>query len=318
MARKPRIHYPGALYHVMLRGNGGADIFFGHVDRRHFLGLVEQGVVRYKHRIHAFCLMANHVHFALQVGEVALSKIIQNLSFRYTGWINKGRGRVGHLFQGRYKAILVDQESYLLELTRYIHLNPVRVGIVKDPAVYRWSGHRYYVGKEKVAWLTTDWVLSQFSKEAGRARAQYSEFVAEGIGEGRREEFHKGNHEGQLLGDDNFVSGVLERAEIKIGRPPSLGSIIAEVCQEVGVSEGKLRVAGRGSQAAQARWMVGLLAMDHNSATLTEVARYFGRDVTTISNGVRQLQERSNENKQFRQRIARLGERLIQIKTSKA
>ena len=318
MARHPRIHYPGALYHVMLRGNGGADIFFEDGDRRHFLWLVKQGVVRYRHRIHAFCLMANHVHFALQVGEVVLSKIVQNLSFRYTGWINKGRGRVGHLFQGRYRAILVDRDSYLLELTRYIHLNPVRVGIVKDPATYRWSGHRYYIGKEKVPWLTTDWVLSQFGKEAGRARARYSEFVVEGIGEGRREEFHKGDHEGQLLGDDNFVSRVLERAEIKIGRPPSLGAIVAEVCREVGVSEGKLRVPGRGSQAAQARWMVGLLAMDHNSASLTEVARYFGRDVSSISNGVRQLRERSNEDKHFRQRITRLGARLIQIKTSKA
>ena len=89
MARKPRIHYPGALYHVMLRGNGGEDIFFEDGDRRHFLGLVEEGVVRYRHRIHAFCLMANHVHFAVQVGDVALSKITQNLSFRYTGWINK-------------------------------------------------------------------------------------------------------------------------------------------------------------------------------------------------------------------------------------
>ena len=132
------------------------------------------------------------------------------------------------------------------------------------------------------------------------------------------EEFHKGDHEGQLLGDDNFVSRVLGRAEIKIGQPPSLGSIIAEVCREVGVSEGRLRVPGRDSQAAQARWMVGFLAMDHNSASLTEVARYFRRDVSSISNGVRQLRERTNEDKQFWQRVTRLGERLIQIKMSKA
>lgn len=93
MARKPRIHCPGALYHVMLRGNGGEDIFFEDANRRHFLRLVEDGVARFRHQIHAFCLMANHVHFAFQVGEVLLSKIMQNLSFRYTGWINKGSGR---------------------------------------------------------------------------------------------------------------------------------------------------------------------------------------------------------------------------------
>ena len=92
MARKPRIHYPGALYHVMLLGNGGADIFFEDTDRRHFLGLVEEGMVRYRHRIHAFCLMGNHVHLALQVGEVALSKVAQNLSFRYTRWVKDENG----------------------------------------------------------------------------------------------------------------------------------------------------------------------------------------------------------------------------------
>ncbi len=318
MARKPRIHYPGALYHVMLRGNGGFDIFFENSDRQHFLELVEEGVLRYRHRIHAFCLMANHVHFALQVGEVALPRIIQNLSFRYTGWINKLRGRVGHLFQGRYKAILVDRDSYLLELTRYIHLNPVRVGIVKNPAAYRWSGHRYYIGKGKVPWLTTDWVLSQFGREAVRARARYSQFVEEGIGEGRREEFHKGDYKGQLLGDDNFVSRVLELAEMKIGRQPTLGTIVAEVCREAGLSEEKLRVPGKNSQAAQARWMVGLLAMDHNRVTLTDVARYFGRDVTSISNGVRHLRERSGNDKNLRQRVKRLGEHLTHITTSQA
>ena len=306
MARKPRIHYPGALYHVMLRGNGGADIFFENADRRHFLGLVEEGVRRYRHRIHAFCLMANHVHFAVQVGEVALPRIMQNLSFRYTGWINKSRGRVGHLFQGRYKAILADRDSYLLELTRYIHLNPVRIGIVKKPAAYRWSGHRYYLGKGKLPWLTTDWVLSQFAKEARTARARYSQFVAEGIGEGRREEFHKGDSKGQMLGDDNFVARVLELAEMKAGRPPSLGAIVREVCREAGVSEDNLRAPGKSSHAARARWMVGLLAMEHNSATLTDVAGYFGRDVTSISNGVRLLRDGSKEDRILRQRVDRL------------
>ena len=318
MARRPRIHYPGALYHVMLRGNGGAEIFFDNADRRHFLGLVGEGVLRYRHRIHAFCLMANHVHLALQVGEVGLSKIMQNVSFRYTRWINKGQRRNGHLFQGRYKAILVDGDAYVLELTRYIHLNPVRVGIVKDPAAYRWSGHRYYMGKDKVAWLTTDWVLSQFGRGVGTARARYAEFVAEGIGEGRRDEFHVGSHEGRLLGDDHFVSEVLDKAEAKTGRPPPLGRIVAQVCRDGGLSERALRAPGKGSRAARARWLVGLVAMEHKSASLTEVARYFGRDVTTISNGVRQLRERTSEDKRFRQQMNRLERRLIQNTRSKA
>ena len=318
MARKPRIHYLSALYHVMLRGNGGEEIFFEDDDCRHFLKLVAGGVARFEHRIHAFCLMANHVHFAIQVGEVPLSKIMQNLSFRYTGWINKRRGRTGHLFQGRYKAILVDQDSYLLELTRYIHLNPVRAGLVKDPVAYLWSGHRCYLSKEQVPWLTMEGVLSQFGKQMGAARAGYAQFVAEGLGARRREEFHRGNHEGRLLGDDDFVSQVLAKAEAQIGRPPRLSAIVAAVCQEGDLPEAALHVAGRRSQAAQARWLVGSLATDLNSASLTEVARYFGRDVATLSNGVRQLRERSNEDKQFRQRVARLAKRLGKNKISKA
>lgn len=170
MARPPRIHYPGALYHVMLRGNGGADIFFDRNDRYHLYLLLQAGIAKYGHRLHAFCAMSNHLHLAVQVAEVPLSKIMQNVAFRYTRWINRKQGKMGHLFQGRYKAILVDQDAYLLALTRYIHLNPVRAGLVKDPSAYPWSGHRAYVGRESLPWLTTDWVLSQFASHAGHAR----------------------------------------------------------------------------------------------------------------------------------------------------
>ena len=120
MARKPRVYYHGALYHVTLRGNAGQTVFFDNRDRTHFYLLVQEGIERFRHRIHAFCLMNNHVHLAIQVADIPLSRIIQNLSFRYTRWINWRQSRLGHLFQGRYKAVLVDADAYLLELTRYI------------------------------------------------------------------------------------------------------------------------------------------------------------------------------------------------------
>ncbi len=99
-----------------------------------------EGVGQFGHQIHGYCWMGNHIHLAVQVVEVPLSRIMQNLAFRYTRWVNKRQGRVGHLFQGRYKAILVEAQSYLLELVRYIHLNPVRARLVEEPAAYRWSG----------------------------------------------------------------------------------------------------------------------------------------------------------------------------------
>lgn len=116
---------------------------------------------------------------------------------------------MGHLLQGRYKALLVDAESYLLELTRYIHLNPVRAGMVRDPAEYWWSSHRAYLGTETIAWLSTEWVLSQFGMQLSVARRGYKEFVREGVGEEHREEFYQGRADTRMLGDDQFVEGVL-------------------------------------------------------------------------------------------------------------
>lgn len=170
MARRPRLHVPGGAYHVMLRGNGGQDVFFTDQDRLYFYDLVAEGVARFGHRIHGFCLMSNHVHLVVQVAETPLAKIVQNLSFRYTRWINRQQRKAGHLFQGRYKAILVDVDAYLLGLVRYLHLNPVRAGMVEQPEAYRWSGHRSYLGMEALPWLSTEWVLGQFAKRLATSR----------------------------------------------------------------------------------------------------------------------------------------------------
>ena len=118
MARKPGIHVDGGIYHVILRGNGGEDIYFTNGDRTRFSLLLQEGTERFKYRVHAFCFMTDHVHLVIQVGNVPLSKIIQNLSFRYTRYINKLKKRIGHLFQGRYNALLVDADTYFLELKR--------------------------------------------------------------------------------------------------------------------------------------------------------------------------------------------------------
>ena len=258
MARKTRIHVPGGVYHVMMRGNGGEDIFFDDDDRYHFYLLVQQGVERYGHRIHGFCCMTNHVHLAIQVADISLSKIIQNLSFRYTRWINQRRKRIGHLFQGRYKAILVDADSYLLELVRYIHLNPCRAGMVKDPKDYPWSGHRAYLGEEQLPWLTTDWILSQFSQQKAAAKRRYAKFIQEGLGEGYRIEFHSGGEEDtRVLGEDRFINRVFKRDKPRL-KPPSVKKIIQVVCQHYSVKEKELSDRSRQRHLAEAEvWSRG-------------------------------------------------------------
>ncbi len=294
MARKPRLHYIGALYHVMVRGNGGQDIFADDEDRSRFYLLLQEGVEKFGHRIHAFCLMGNHVHLAVQVGEKPLSRIMQHLCFRYTQWVNHRQKRVGHLFQGRYKAIVVDADAYLAELVRYIHLNPVRAKLVKDPEKYRWSGHRTYMGQEPLLWLTTEWVLSQFGRRLKNSRARYGEFVHLGIKEGHRQEFHEGTSGGRLLGDDSFVERAYEKSEQCEEKSETLDEIIERVGKEYGLSEAEMSAPGRQRDRAEARAMIACLVREAPGLSLTELGRRMKRDVSTLSLAADRILRRSN------------------------
>lgn len=226
--------------------------------------------------------MPNHLHLVIQVKEAPLSQIMQNLAFRYTRWINKKQTRSGHVFQGRYKAILVEADRYLLELVRYIHLNPVRAGFVKDPAAYPWSSHRAYIGREELPWLWTDWVLSYFAKRLHTCRQRYVAFVQEGKGEGYREEFHKGGEDGRVLADDQFLEQVLG-LENKRRPEVALAAIIRCLCENCGVCEEALRGPARTRSLAEARRLIGWLARHFGTASTQEVATYFHRDASTLS-----------------------------------
>jgi len=222
MARKTRIHYPGAVYHVILRGNAGQNVFREDQDYLRFNRLIGEGHNLYKHRIHAFCLMPNHVHLVIQVEETPLSKIMQNLSQRYTSWFNRKNAVSGHVFQGRYKANLIDADPYLLEVIRYIHLNPVRAGLTSFPEHYPWSSDRSYSADAKNPWLTTDWLLSLFSDNQRQARKYYKRFLYEEIGEPRRIEFHRGSANGRILGNERFLEASLEKVHRNISPTPDI------------------------------------------------------------------------------------------------
>jgi REP element-mobilizing transposase RayT len=308
MARKPRIHLPGGLYHVILRGNGGQPVFFTDADRYRFYLLLQEGTCRFSYRVHAFCLMTGHIHLALQAGDIPLSRGMQNLSFRYTRWINWREKRTGHLFQGRYKAILVDGDSYLLELVRYIHLNPVRAGMVKDPEEYPWSGHRAYLGKESLPWLTTDWMLNQFGKSVGKARAGYRAFVLDGLGEEHRPEFHGGGEDPRLLGDDGFLDKCLFGTG---GKPLRLTAkeIADKVCHAYHIDETTLKTQSQQRAISEARAVVGWLARELGCVTLSDVARHVNRDVGSISSAVRRLADRMQE-------VPVLADRVVALKAA--
>jgi len=149
MARRPRIHFTGALYHVISRGNRRQGVFRDEKDLKRFLDYLSQCKTRSPFRPYAYALRKNHIHLLLEVERTPLSKIMQSILFRYTHYFNRRYRQVGHLFQGRYKAIACDKDAYLLELVRYIHLNPVRAKVVKGPEDYRWTGHLSYLGKRE-------------------------------------------------------------------------------------------------------------------------------------------------------------------------
>lgn len=180
MARPLRIEYPGAFYHVTSRGNEQKDVFKSKKDREKFLSYLESAVVRYGAVIHAYCLMSNHYHLLMETPSGNLSQIMRHINGAYTTYFNIKRKRSGHLFQGRYKAILVEVDEYAAELSRYIHLNPVRAGITANPEEYVWSSFRQMIGMaETPNWLTTSFVLGYF--DGTDAREIYRKFVNDAI-----------------------------------------------------------------------------------------------------------------------------------------
>lgn len=273
----------------MLRGNDGQSVFFSDQDRLSFCELVAEGVTRYGHRVHAFCLMTNHVHLVLQVAATPLAKIIQNLAFRYARRINKHQRRIGHLFQGRYKALLVDADAYLVELVRYIHLNPVRARMVADPGAYSWSGHNAYLGLADWPWLTTDVVLSQFATQRCTATERYSRFVCDAIQDGQREEFHVGCNDSRVIGDDAFLQGIYDDLAIKNTKPPTLDTIVSVTCEHLEISVGELHVRDHRRWPAKVRAVIALLVQDLDCVSLKEAADYFDRDATVLGRSVIRL-----------------------------
>lgn len=319
MARKPRIHYPGALYHVMLRGNGGMDIFGDDRDRYRFFLFLNEGIERFGYRVYAYCLMDNHIHLAVQVSEQPLSRAMQNLSFRYTRWVNWRNKRTGHLFQGRYKAILVEAEEYLLQLIAYLHLNPVRAGMVEDPLAYRWSSHRAYMGQELLPCLSSDPILARFSKKPAPARKQFSEFVVGQAGLGHRKEFHGiGSKDSRIIGEDNFLQEVLQQADQQPLPLPNLQACIRLVAEHFDCTQEDLRLPGQRQPGARLRAYLAWLVLEHSAASLTELARWSGRDLSSLSSSIRRLQNKADMQAEIQEHMSMLREQVQRFATLQA
>lgn len=274
MSRPLRIEFPGALYHITSRGNRKEDIFLSDEDRLLFLNTLSHTVKRYQWICHAYCLMTNHYHLLIETPEPNLSKGMRHLNGVYTQRFNRRHGRVGHVFQGRYKAILVQKDTHLLELIRYVVLNPVRAGIAQQPEDWRFSSHQAVLGKAlKPDWLTIRWILRQFGNEARIAIKGYREFVLNGINQDLDHSV-----KGQIYyADDEFIAKLkLDKTDKeipKVQRQPMRPSL------EELIKKGSADEMG--------------MAYREYGYRLKEIANYLGVSYPTIHRRLREFEIRS-------------------------
>lgn len=211
MSRPLRLEIPGGLYHVTSRGDRREDIYHDDTDRLAWLSVLGQTCERYNWRIHAWCQMSNHYHLIIETVEGNLSAGMRHVNGVYTQAVNRRHDRSGHVYQGRYKSILVERDSYLLELSRYVVLNPVRAAMVKNARQWKWSSYHAMIGTEpRPEWLETDWLLGQFGSQRTRQIERYVEFVQEGVRGPRVWQQLKGQ---VFLGNDLFVETMRKRLE---------------------------------------------------------------------------------------------------------
>jgi REP element-mobilizing transposase RayT len=289
MARQLRIQYPGAYYHVTCRGNERKRIFSDNDDRRRFLYLLEESLETYQAVLYAYVLMDNHFHLVVQTMRANLSEFMRRFNICYTGWFNYHHKRCGHLYQGRYKALLVDADNYLLELSRYIHLNPVRVGRLRkcdyqerwlNLRRYQWSSLPGYINDKKVVeFVNYDMVLGMVG-----GRRAYQRFVVDGLKEGIEDPFEDVQYQ-TILGDDDFVARVKSKY-IEIGslreqpmyRDMISGMIDPEivlrcVARVMGIDRGELMKRER---EGIARGLAAEMLYKYSGLTQTQIGKLLG------------------------------------------
>jgi REP element-mobilizing transposase RayT len=306
MARPLRIEYPGAFYHVTSRGNEQKDVFKSKKDREKFLEYLESATKRYGAGIHAYCLMSNHYHLLLETPAGNLAQIMRHINGAYTTYFNVKRKRAGHLFQGRYKAILVEADEYATELSRYIHLNPVRVGIVGKPEGYQWSSYRSYIGQCTAAdWLKTEFILGYFGRKAADAKNKYRKFV-EDLLDKEYDSPLKATVASTVLGSEAFVREISERhlGEKRAERSvpavkeqairPSMDDIIKEIKIVLGERDELIRNLSI------------YCCQKYSGAKLREIGDHFGMSDAAVSQASRRLVLKAEKDQQLKKKIERV------------
>lgn len=318
MPRQGRIDFSGAIHHVIIRGINRAKIFRDDCDRTEFIRRLERGLNKTGLTCYAWALIPNHAHILLRTGANPLTRLMSSLLTGYAYYFNHRYRRVGYLFQNRYKSILCEEEPYLLQLVRYIHLNPLRANLVpsiQELNMYPWSGHSILIGNQDVSWQDVSTILSRFGKTVLKARRNYLEFVKKGIPEGKRDDLTGGGllrsaggwrgirelrkagerwrGDERILGDSDFVLRALKITDEKLtGREHidiewwTLERLLRYVGELTGTESEHIAQKRRDYPTSRARALFVYWAKNDLGYTLTELAVYLKMSKQAVSQAV--------------------------------
>ena len=315
MPRQPRLDAPGTLHHVIGRGINGLKVFGSNIDREDFLERLGNLVSEDALRVYSWALMSNHFHLLVRTGKRPLSNSMSKLLTGYAVNFNRRHQRYGHLFQNRYKSILCEDDPYLLELTRYIHLNPLRAGRVKSfekLRSYHWCGHSVIMGKTKRKWQDIEMILTYFGKRRKSAAEKYEDFVRKGISSGRRPDLvggglirslggwsqvlslrragSKAYHDERILGSSEFVQDIISEAEERTketlrltSKLPDLSSLAEQICLGEKIDEMELRSGSRKRTVVNSRRIFCQIAVKKMGYSGADVARFLGINTSAVN-----------------------------------
>lgn len=329
MPRRSRIDAPGALHHIIVRGIDRKSIFKDDADKDNFLGRLKNILTNSTTLCFAWALIPNHFHLLLRTGSVPISTIMKRLLTGHAIYFNRKHRRVGHLFQNRYKSILCQEDAYLLELVRYIHLNPIRAKIVPNLKFldkYAYSGHAAIMGKKKNGWQDTDYVLKFFHTKLSIARRRYRENVKKGISVGKRPDliggglvrsaggwdalkglrrikaYMKGDE--RILGDGDFVETVLKASKDEFDRKYllkdrgyDLNAVVDRVAEVLGVNRAEVLSPGRQPRRVQARSLVCYWASRELGMSMVELSKRLKISQPTVSQSANRGEKIAKENR---------------------
>ena len=291
--RQPRIHTPNTIHHVMIRGNNRQRIFYGDEYFSYFLLLLKESAEKFDHQILGFCLMTNHVHMIIHVHDSPLSMIMKNINFRYARWLNHRQKRIGHLFQGRFRSLHVNDEEYLIYLCRYIHLNPVTAKMVAQPSDYLWSSHQYYFSENSPSWMNIDLIISTIFK---KTNLNYNDFICQTVNREKWKPAITISETGEIIHDNDVIRNLEEKntSHLKIHRQSLPQEVIsAIVCDQLKIDQTKLFGRSKNRMLTKQRALLTSYLVRYSDVNIVSAAKLFQITHGTLSRQLTRLTENS-------------------------